>query len=337
MHHFDAITAIQHGQQLYAFSAPAKLLYSFLLINEREPDKDKGYQRVLSNARVRAIAEFVDQGQSIAPAIVVSLDGAVFDEDTSTLSIPEAENAGWVIDGQHRLAGAAKADQETDLFVVAFLDLDFEKQIFQFVTINRTAKGVPTSLYHDLRKHLPPSKTPAEIAKDCASDMANELRRNEASPFFNRITVNPPQPGRSISLTNFVRKVAPLIQEGKSPVSDFSLPEQTTILENYFEGLRIQEPELFRYAPSIVFRTLGFGALLNALPTIFLLTVKHHSAFRVRDVALVFERIQFDFSTWSEAGSGNAAEVMAGNDLKESARAAFEDDDSLGAGLIQLV
>ena len=312
-------------------------VFGCLVINEREPDKDKGYQRVLSKARVRSIGDFVDQGEWIAPAIVVSLDGAVFNPDTSTLGIPAVDNAGWVIDGQHRLAGAAKADHDIELVVVAFLDLDFEKQIYQFVTINRTAKGVPTSLYHDLRKHLPPSKTPIEMAKDCASDMANELRRDESSPFFNRMTVNPPQPGRSISLTNFVRKIAPLIQEGKSPISDFSFLEQTMILDNYFSGLRIQEPELFRFAPSVVFRTLGFGALINALPILFLLTVRHHGAFRARDAAAVFGRIQFDFETWSEAGSGNAAEIMAGNDLKETARATYDDSDQPSGGLIKLV
>ena len=36
--------------------------------------------------------------------------------------------------------------------------MDIDDQVFQFVTINRTAKGVPTSLYYDLLKHLPPSK-----------------------------------------------------------------------------------------------------------------------------------------------------------------------------------
>lgn len=337
MHSFQTIRATQQEQELFIFSGSARLLYSFLSINEREPDKDKGYQRVLSKSRVRSIADFVDKKESIAPAIVVSLDQAVFHPDTNTLSIPDVPNAGWVIDGQHRLVGAAKAQLDIELVVVAFLDLDYEKQIYQFVTINRTAKGVPTSLYHDLRQHLPPSKTAVEIAKDHASDMANELRRSEDSPFFNRITVNPPQPGRSISLTNFVRKVAPLIQEGKSPISDFTLPEKTIVLNNYFAGLRMQDPELFRFAPSVVFRTIGFGALMNALPTLFLLTVKHRRGFRIQDVSYVFGRVQFDFTKWNEAGTGNAAEMAAGNDLKETAREAFSDDDQPSSGLIPLV
>ena len=127
-----------------------------LEINERDSDKDEGYQRTLSTSRVRSISDFVDRKRTIAPAIIVSLKkDAKFDKDAGELLIPKQANSGWVIDGQHRLAGAAKASEDIELGVVAFLDLDIESQIFQFVTINRTAKGVPTSLYYDLLKYLP--------------------------------------------------------------------------------------------------------------------------------------------------------------------------------------
>ena len=234
-----------------------------------KPDKDEGYQRILSESRIRSISDFVDQHYTIAPAIVVSMHGARYDEETEELEIPHKSGSGWVIDGQHRLAGAAKASNDIELPVVAFLDLDLDNQIFQFVTINRTAKGVPTSLYLDLLKHLPPTKKPAEMAKDKAADIANALRRDEESPLFNRITIIPPKPGQTISLTNFVRKVAPLVQTDpvRSPISSYSLLEQKKIIDNYFKGLRIHDPQLFRYSPSIVFRTVGFGALLNALST----------------------------------------------------------------------
>ena len=176
------------------------------------------------------------------------------------------------------------------------------------------------------------------MAKDKAVDIATQLKRDEESPLYNRITINPPQAGRSISLTNFVRKVAPLIQTDpdRSPISSFNLPEQTKIIDNYFRGLREHEPLLFGNSPSIVFRTVGFGGLLNALPVLFNLTLTQQGGFRVVDVASVFNRVSFDFSNWRTLGSGNAAEILAGNDLAEEARLAYEAKAESMSGLIRL-
>ncbi len=333
---FKSVPVEQHGQVFYLFSAPAKTLFDILEINQRDSDKDEGYQRTLSAARVRSVSDFIDRKNVMAPAIVVSLEGAEFDEDSRELIIPQRENAGWVIDGQHRLAGAKEASKDVDLAVVAFLDLDTEKQIFQFVTINQTAKGVPKSLYYDLLKHLPPSKRPVDVAKDKAVDIATQLKRDEESPLYNRITVSPPQAGRSISLNNFVRKTAPLIQADRTPISVYNLQEQTKIIDNYFKGLREHEPSLFGNSPSIAFRTVGFGGLLNALPILFNLALKHFGGFRVVDVASVFNRVNFSFSNWEDLGSGNAAEIQAGSDLVEEARRAYETTGEIESGVIKL-
>ena len=335
---YRSTRVIQHDRVSYLFAAPAKILFEILDINQREPDKDEGYQRILSESRVRSISDFIDQHHTIAPAIVVSMHGAQFDQNAEELLIPNRSGSGWVIDGQHRLAGAAKASNDIELPVVAFLDLELEKQIFQFVTINRTAKGVPTSLYLDLLKHLPLTKKPGEIAKDRAADIANALRRDEESPLFNRITIVPPRPGQTISLTNFVRKVAALVQTDpvRSPISSYTLPEQKKIIDNYFKGLREHDPQYFRYSPSIVFRTIGFGALINAFSTLFSLALRHYQGFRVEDVTEIFNRVDFNFAQWESAGSGNAAELQAGKDFEEAIRHAYESASESGSAVIKL-
>ena len=333
---FRCLPVRQHQTTFYLFAAPAKVLYALLQINQRSSEKDEGYQRILSAARVKSVSKFVEERKVMAPAIVVTLQNARFDATQEELVIPESDAAGWVIDGQHRLAGAKEASVDLDIPVVAFLGLELDEQIFQFVTINQTAKGVPRSLYYDLLKHLPPQKRPADVAKERAADIANQLKRNEESPLYNRITVVPPQAGRTISLNNFVRKVAPLIQIDKTPISGFSLHEQSRIIDNYFRGLREHDPSLFRQSPSMVFRTLGFGGLVNALPALFNLTFRHHGAFRVIDVVEMFNRVQFDFETWTQLGTGNAAEQAAGSDLAEEARRRYEVESDQPAGMIQL-
>ncbi len=55
-----------------------------------------------------------------------------------------------VVDGQHRLWGAANADREIVLPVVALPDCSWTDQIYQFVVINETAQKVETSLLTDI-------------------------------------------------------------------------------------------------------------------------------------------------------------------------------------------
>ena len=230
-----------------------------LSINRRIEDKDEGYQRTLSVSRIRSIANYIKAKRAIPGAIIVSLDNAVFDDKTKDLTVPKGTNVGWVIDGQHRLAGADMAARERvdiDLPVVAFLGLEEKHQVEQFVTINREGKNVPTSLYLDLLKVLP-FKKPADAARERATDIGTQLRRDEGSPFFEKIVVTvSPKPGQ-ISLTNFVRKIAPLVTE-KGMLYVYTEREQSAVISNYFKGLRQVFLKEFNKKDSISFQNCRF-------------------------------------------------------------------------------
>ena len=93
--------------------------------------------------------------------------------------------------------------------------------------------------------------------------------------------------------------------------------EQSAVVSNYFKGLRQVFSKEFDKRDSIFFKTVGFGALWNAFPTFFNLAVKNQKGFTVSDVVAVFKRIEgFDFSAWAQYGTGNQAEINAGDDLK---------------------
>jgi DGQHR domain-containing protein len=326
----DAIEVIQGKHTLYLFKAKASVLYDAFSINRRIPDKDEGYQRVLSVSRVQAITRYVRQDRTIPGAIIVSLDSAEFDRRKGELTIPSGTNVGWVIDGQHRLAGAAMAAREgsdIEFPVVAFLGLTALNQIEQFVTINREGKNVPTSLYLDLLHHLP-NKRPADLAKERATDIATQLRKDEESPFFERIVVTtPPKAGQSISLTNFVRKIALHVAPDKGILNAYTEPEQMRVISNYYQGLRQVFPKEFEAKDSMFFKTLGFGALWNIFPVFFSLTLKNRNGFTVQDVAATFKPLEnTDFSSWSQYGSGDQAERTAADDLRTSLLIAFKSD-----------
>lgn len=319
------ITITQNDKQLVCFSMESKQLYSIVEINQRDSDKDQGYQRVLSKSRVKAITTYVEQGNIIPISILIALgDDSVVSEDGKTINIPNRSDAGWVIDGQHRLAGAQNSQVNIELCVVAIIGASIEEQVQQFVTINKEAKGVPTSLYYDLRKHLPPKQSPNDRAKDRAADIASALKKDEKSPFYARIVISAPKRGE-ISLNNFVRKVSPLLLESKGPFEAFNFIEQKGIIDNYFKALKQTFPSQFRQTNMLFFKTLGFGAMINSLSTIFNYTIKYYGTFVVADIVQILQNIDyFDFDKWNNYGSGSAAEIQAGEDIREELRSIFE-------------
>lgn len=151
----------QDKHNLIFFVADAKEIWKVLSINRKIEDKDEGYQRTLSGSRVKSIAKYIDQGNTVPQSLLVSFDAGevVTKAGKKYLKIKKVKDAGWVIDGQHRLAGAYNAKKKINLSFLAFVGLEVQEQIQLFITINQEAKGVPASLYLDLLKNLP-NKTP---------------------------------------------------------------------------------------------------------------------------------------------------------------------------------
>jgi len=306
----------QGRYELILFLAEAKELWKLVQVNRLEEDKDEGYQRAASPSRVKKIAEFIGNGNAIPLSVLIAFDDAKLNRDESAILVPNRPDAGWVIDGQHRLAGAHEASVDITLPVVAFLTLDTEDQINFFVTINREQKGVPSSLYYELLQKLPRQKTEREITQERASDLAAALKRDESSPFFSRIVSTTSPRSGQLSTANFVRKLAPYLQrDGR--LSVYTDEERKGILDNYYRALQNLRPSEFRKANNIFFKTIGFGAMMNALPRVLDMTITHSGgAFRVSDIVQVLENLpDWDPGAWRQLGTGNAAEKQAADDV----------------------
>lgn len=325
-HKFPCLVLKQGNYTLACFVASAKTIWSFVQVNQRDSDKDTGYQRALSQSRSNSITKYINDGNTVPNSILIALDeGAILTPSEDFITIPNKEDAGWVIDGQHRLVGAHQSKKDIQFAVLAFIGLDLEEQIKQFITINREAKGVPTSLYFDLLKHLPPNKSEADMAKERAADIASTLKKDEESPFYQKIVVSPPKSGE-LSLTNFVRKIAPLVTDKKGFFHTYALQDQIRIIDNYFRALKVVFPEYFQTSRQVFFKTLGFGAMINVITTVFSLSLKEHNGFRVEDVAKVLKKVEdFDFSIWEKSGTGVQAENMAGEDFRQTLTLRFQE------------
>ncbi len=324
---FPAIEVTQGEKRFYIFACRASVLWGFSEINQRQEDKDEGYQRILSASRVKRIKDFILRGNAIPGAIIISCDDAKFSK--GSIVIPDRHNAAWIIDGQHRCAGAlqaANSGRDIIMPVVAFLGLTEDEQADYFVTINKEAKGVPSSLYIDLLRRLPRQKSEKEQLEERIADISAELSRNAESVFSQRI-VSTTSPNRGqVSLTNFARRLRPILHANNGILSTYTFPEQVRIIENFFLGIKHMYPEEFKR--NIFFKTLGFGALWRAFPTVFAASLKQTGGFRAEDVLKIFERIaDFDFAAWEKFGTGSAAETQAGDDLIAELKSALEAEE----------
>lgn len=307
----------QGDLSLYQFTLPASQLWKIISINRRGEDEDRGYQRVLSHSRVEAVADHIKEGKPIPTTVVIALDAATYDDEKRELTIPPGEDIGWVIDGQHRIAGAHEAASERDISlpIVAFVGASLDTQIQQFITINREAKNVPTSLVYDLLSHLPPGKTSTEAGQERAAEIANTLRKDKDSAFFNRIVVmNSPRNGQ-VSITNFVRKVLPLVHPERGTLRTFKMVEQTKIIDNYFSALK----SVFKdeWTDNTFFKTIGFGAMFNMFDEIFQITISEQKGFTVPDIVKTITGVRhFNFEQWNAYGTGSKAEIEAAKDFR---------------------
>lgn len=320
------------GKFFYVFTMKASQLFGICQINQRSDDKTEGYQRALSPSRVRSISKYVSGGGVVPGNIILSLDAGEYSVENKQLIIPKRPDVAWVIDGQHRLAGcyeASKDGYDVDLSVAAFTNITIESQIEIFITINREAKGVPSSLYLDLLKHLPRQKTDREIVDERVADIARRINSDEASPFFQRLIFTRTARAGEISLTNFARVVRPHLARPTGVLSLYTQPEQEGALNNYFSALRTVFPKHFKNDAPIFFKTLGFGAVWRAFPLVLNLSQKTYKSFSVAAVSKILKEISdFNFDSWDEMGTGSGAEAQAGDDLLTALEEAFEDDAS---------
>jgi DGQHR domain-containing protein len=329
---YDAIEVVQGKKRFYFFRAAAADLRSTFDVQLHDDDTGEGYQRHFSASRVRSIAKFIKDGHAIPLSILVTLDRGAFEK--GRVSFPKKKRTGWIIDGQHRFLGALEAGGTYQLPFLAFVNLDQNEQINQFVTINREARGVPSSLYYALLPNLRDRRTPTVAAKEQAGAIAEMLRKDEASCYYGRIVVTHAPAKGQLSLNNFVRKVHPLLIRDRGILATYSELQNASIIDNYYKGLQAVFPKEYAKTNSKFFQTLGFGALINALPTFFSVCLAQHREFTPQAVARTFKLIDhFDFDAWGGIGTGSQAERNAGEDLVSDLNAAVAAVDPSGGSL----
>lgn len=303
----DCIKVVQPIGEFYIGAIKSKNLSHISYVDvrrieneERDVERYLGIQRPLSKGRIKELKEYVQNIDATFPtSIVIAIpsDKAEYNENDKTIKIQYAEDVAKIIDGQHRIAGLEDyVDDNFQLIVTIFVEMDIEDQAMVFATINLEQTKVPKSLAYDLyeyTKSRSPQKTCHNITK--------LLNIKEQSPFKDKIKilgVATGKPQESITQSTFVERLMNLISNepdkdrrllkgGKKPKratgSDikklifrnmFLDEEDAEIAKNiwnYFKAVEKKWPDAWPKVKSgnILNRTTGFGALMRFLRDVY--------------------------------------------------------------------
>lgn len=270
------------GRHAYAFTISATDLLRRAFVNHRDlrdPSGAPTYQRLINPGRLKKIASFLESGGYFANSILVNFhhdlrfDIGQKDPAGEThfgqLYLPDTYKSCWIIDGQHRLYGAAVVSDPAfapAIPVVAFERLPAEDEANLFATINREQKPVQKKLLDELDGELKWGSDDHREALNAIAVRALDMLRGEVlGPFEDRIAL-PGMRGRQQPLTVPQLKPA-ILQSGligrissrdggfvAGPLTGSSheetLSNLTSFLSDFFEGIRQVNPD--RWAGSDV-------------------------------------------------------------------------------------
>jgi DGQHR domain-containing protein len=213
------------GKSFYCFVTTPGRLLKIAFVNHRslnDPGGVPSYQRLVGPARLRKIAKFIEGGGFFPTNLLVNFKKrARFevvkrdDEADVTygyLYLPDRYKSAWIIDGQHRLYGYSRLDQNLlrqNLMVVAFERLEVAEEANLFVTINHEQKSVPRTLLDDLEGDLKwGSEVPTERIGAVAARLIGYLNNDAGEPLYNRVTA------QGIRATNHTCLTVPAVKQG---------------------------------------------------------------------------------------------------------------------------
>ena len=141
---------LHRNPDVYLTALPGPWLLDHSTPSWRIDDPQKGFQRIVKDQRAKEIARTVlDTHRSFPNAITLATTAKSFAVVDNMLELPSKAKF-LVVDGQHRLLGAALVDHSIQLPVVLLPHASWVDQVFQFVLINEAARKVDTSLLTDI-------------------------------------------------------------------------------------------------------------------------------------------------------------------------------------------
>lgn len=211
----------------------AKEIFKISKVSRVEEENDEGYQRLLSDRRVKDISQYLESGNIIPGAIVLSAQKDFdinFDKADNELTLNPNGSFLFVIDGQHRLFGANNANLDIQLPVCIFANLDLAQEVQYFLDVNSNQKGVPKTLRIELLKFLSEPESKDAILKNLFTDLGSDVN----SPLYNKLSATQSVRGK-LTHVPFREALEPLI-EGIT-LNKFSYTDKKNLIINYLNAV----------------------------------------------------------------------------------------------------
>jgi DGQHR domain-containing protein len=234
----------------------AKHLFNITEVSRADDNPTDGYQRLLSPKRAKSIAAYLDEGNIIPGAIILSTKEGCklnYNADNNSLALEDLASKLFVIDGQHRLYGASISEKDISLPVCIFSGLNLKQEVQYFLDINSNQVGVPKTLRIELLKFL----TEPESKESVLVRMFRELGDDIVSPLYGRIAPTSSVPGK-LSHVPFHSSLEKLIDSGT--LKNFDYEKKKTLIIHYLNATSTVLKELEgndkRLATSVFFQAL---------------------------------------------------------------------------------
>jgi len=289
-----AISGKIGGHTFYTFLLSAKDLLKYAYVHHRDlagiVEASDVYQRMLKKDKLREIAKFIElEGGYFPNSIIVNFTKRLywskkesFDNGIAMgmLTLPKYFGSAWVIDGQHRLYGVARANRDILLPILAFQNLNQLDQANLFVEINERQTKVPKDLLWDLYSDI--YRNSADEKQKSRFQMAETAKNMEGDgPLKGCIEIPSISAKRPVKLSlttvcSTIEKFSPW-EKLKHPTDESRTPENAArILNAYFAILRELWPEDWaKGSKSVLLSNNGFGVF-----TMIFHDVLNHMAYK---------------------------------------------------------
>lgn len=264
-----AVKVQQGDLTLYSTAIKVKVLIqeSFYSVETLDPTDlgDSGYQRLLSHARARKLADYIVKGQEnqdafLPTSVFLATDKALdFNGDTNTITLDTGTIGPFsVVDGQHRLEGlrmAAKKDDRVLEFMVPVniaADLPKLHQMCHFLIVNTTQKSVDKAVEQRIVARLSEALDVEDIPSlpkwilhvvergevEKAIRIVDFLNQESDSPWRGKVKIANDPSAKMISQASFVKAIVKYVLTANNPIAvlnDFN--KEKRIFLNYWKAI----------------------------------------------------------------------------------------------------
>lgn len=318
----QAIKCSQNNYIFYVATLNSKILKEMCFVSRKKEEPIKGFQRLLNKKRAKDIASYLNVENGVIPSALIlsAQDNAAlrYDAKNRKISFEKVSDSLLVIDGQHRLYGLIESENDYDIPVTIFSELNTNSEVKLFIDINTTQKGVPTALILDI-KNQAGTETKLEERQ---RELFDKLNKDSALAGY--LLPNESKAGK-ISRTVFNSSTQAIFEGG--PICDMGDDAIYKTVKNYLEAV----DALFKQTENPdarINKTVLFKAVFNIFNEVCekcLIKYKNVKVESFIDYLYPIQQLNFEEYT----GTNNATVNKIVNDLRKLLKEKIEFNEGI--------